>query len=144
MFFYQAHGFISDFLPMLVVAIKIEMCLYHRPAIFHIAAGYEEANDANTLRHDPIVKLLLDRLPETGAPLASQPTISPSPPPIAGLTQLLSSLAHVLPVDCRLRLGRDQRRRCSRRRLGSRQAPFWITAEWHWRKATAGRDPVRT
>jgi Transposase DDE domain group 1 len=44
--------------------------------IFHIAAGYEDANDSNTLRHDPIVKLLRDRLPETGAPLASQPTIS--------------------------------------------------------------------
>jgi hypothetical protein len=44
--------------------------------IFQIAAGYEDANDANTLRHDPICKLLLDRLPETGAPLASQPTIS--------------------------------------------------------------------
>src|SRR6266852_1897615 len=44
--------------------------------IFHIAAGYEDANDANTLRHDPIFKLLLDRLPETGAPLASQPTLS--------------------------------------------------------------------
>jgi hypothetical protein len=44
--------------------------------IFQIAAGYEDANDANTLRHDPIFKLLLDRWPETGAPLASQPTIS--------------------------------------------------------------------
>src|SRR5467141_2498860 len=44
--------------------------------IFQIAAGYEDANDANTLRHDPIFTLLLDRLPETGAPLASQPTIS--------------------------------------------------------------------
>src|SRR6266516_3981556 len=44
--------------------------------IFQIAAGYEDANDANTLRHDPIFKLLLDRLPETGAPLASQPTRS--------------------------------------------------------------------
>jgi hypothetical protein len=44
--------------------------------IFQIAAGYEDANDANTLRHDPIFKLLLERLPETGAPLASQPTIS--------------------------------------------------------------------
>jgi Transposase DDE domain group 1 len=44
--------------------------------IFQIAAGYEDANDANTLRHDPIFKLMLDRLPETGAPLASQPTIS--------------------------------------------------------------------
>lgn len=44
--------------------------------ILQIAAGYEDANDSNTLRHDPIFKLLLDRLPETGAPLASQPTIS--------------------------------------------------------------------
>jgi hypothetical protein len=44
--------------------------------VFQIAAGYEDANDANTLRDDPICKLMLDRLPETGAPLASQPTIS--------------------------------------------------------------------
>jgi len=44
--------------------------------VFQIAAGYEDANDANTLRDAPIVKLMLDRLPETGAPLASQPTIS--------------------------------------------------------------------
>ena len=43
--------------------------------VFQIAAGYEDANDANTLRDDPIFKLLLDRLPETGAPLASQPTM---------------------------------------------------------------------
>jgi Transposase DDE domain group 1 len=44
--------------------------------VFQIAAGYEDANDANPLRDDPIFKLMLDRLPETGAPLASQPTIS--------------------------------------------------------------------
>jgi Transposase DDE domain group 1 len=52
---------------------------YHdllKPRVFQMAAGYEDANDANTLRHDPIFKLLLDRLPETGAPLASQPTLS--------------------------------------------------------------------
>src|SRR4029453_8823967 len=36
--------------------------------VFQIAAGYEDANDANTLRHDPIFQLLLNRLPETGAP----------------------------------------------------------------------------
>jgi hypothetical protein len=42
--------------------------------VLHIAAGYEDANDANTVRHDPIFKLLLDRLPESGPPLASQPT----------------------------------------------------------------------
>src|SRR5262247_4551523 len=44
--------------------------------VFQIAAGYEDANDANTLRDDPIFKLMLDRLPETGASLASQPTLS--------------------------------------------------------------------
>jgi hypothetical protein len=44
--------------------------------VFHSAAGSEDANDANTLRHDPIFTLLLDRVPDTGAPLASQPTIA--------------------------------------------------------------------
>jgi Transposase DDE domain group 1 len=44
--------------------------------VLQIAAGYEDANDAHTLRHDPIFKLLLDRQPETGASLASQPTLS--------------------------------------------------------------------
>jgi DDE family transposase len=44
--------------------------------VCHIAAGYEDANDAHTLRDDPLCQLRLDRLPETGAPLASQPTLS--------------------------------------------------------------------
>ena len=44
--------------------------------VYQIVAGYEDANDANTLRDDPIFKLMLDRLPETGPPLASQPTLS--------------------------------------------------------------------
>ena len=36
--------------------------------VLQIAAGYEDANDADTLRHDPIFKLLLGRLPECGPP----------------------------------------------------------------------------
>jgi hypothetical protein len=40
-----------------------------------IAAGYEDGIDAAALRHDPVFKLALDRLPEAGA-LCSQPTIS--------------------------------------------------------------------
>ena len=40
-----------------------------------IAAGYEDGNDADSLRHDPLFKLALDRLPD-GAALCSQPTIS--------------------------------------------------------------------
>ncbi len=40
-----------------------------------IAAGYEDGNDADGLRHDPVFKLALDQLPD-GAALCSQPTIS--------------------------------------------------------------------
>ena len=40
-----------------------------------IAAGYEDGNDADSLRHDPLFKLALDHLPD-GAALCSQPTIS--------------------------------------------------------------------
>jgi len=44
--------------------------------VYHIVAGYEEANDAHTLRDDPIFTLRRDRLPATGDSLASQPTLS--------------------------------------------------------------------
>ncbi len=44
--------------------------------IMMIAAGYEDGNDAADLRHDPCFKLALERDPETGAALCSQPTIS--------------------------------------------------------------------
>jgi Transposase DDE domain group 1 len=40
-----------------------------------IAAGYEDGNDADTLRRDPMFKLALDRLP-SGEVLCSQSTIS--------------------------------------------------------------------
>ena len=41
-----------------------------------IVAGYEDGNDCNTLRHDPIFKIALGRLPERGADLCSQSTVS--------------------------------------------------------------------
>ena len=44
--------------------------------IMMIAAGYEDGNDAADLRDDPAFKLALERDPETGAALCSQPTIS--------------------------------------------------------------------
>ena len=44
--------------------------------IFAIACGYPDANDAARLAEDPIHKLLLDRDPIHGDPLASQPTLS--------------------------------------------------------------------
>ncbi len=45
--------------------------------IYQIAAGYEDTNDSNYLRHDPIFKIICDKIPEMGSELlASQPTIS--------------------------------------------------------------------
>jgi hypothetical protein len=47
-----------------------------RQRIFQIACGYEDQNDSNSLRFDPLLKLVCGSLPETGGDLASQPTIS--------------------------------------------------------------------
>ncbi len=45
--------------------------------VYQIAAGYEDTNDSNYLRHDPIFKIACDRVPIPGEELlASQPTIS--------------------------------------------------------------------
>ena len=47
-----------------------------RARIFAIACGYEDCNDFGPLRADPAFKLACGHLPETGADLASQPTLS--------------------------------------------------------------------
>lgn len=47
-----------------------------RLRMFLIAAGYEDADDCDALRADPVFKLALGRLPETGPALCSQPTMS--------------------------------------------------------------------
>jgi hypothetical protein len=47
-----------------------------RRRVFQIACGYADQNDANTLRSDPLLELVCGRLPERGADLASQPTVS--------------------------------------------------------------------
>ncbi len=44
--------------------------------VYQIACGYEDQNDADTLRHDPLLKMVCGRLPESDASLASQPTFS--------------------------------------------------------------------
>src|SRR5277367_4271991 len=41
-----------------------------------IACGHEDAIDLDRLRHDPLMKVAVGRCPQTGAPLASQSTIS--------------------------------------------------------------------
>jgi hypothetical protein len=47
-----------------------------RQRVFQIACGYADQDDADTLRTDPLLKLACGRLPESGADLASQPTLS--------------------------------------------------------------------
>lgn len=47
-----------------------------RQRVYSIAAGYADCNDARTLRHDPVLRLLCDRDPIDGDALASQPTLS--------------------------------------------------------------------
>ena len=46
-----------------------------RQRVFGILAGYEDCNDHDTLRDDPVFKLVAGRLPQDEA-LASQPTLS--------------------------------------------------------------------
>ena len=45
-----------------------------RQRIYQIVAGYEDANDAHRLRHDPTLQVVADQ--KLGVPLGSQPTLS--------------------------------------------------------------------
>jgi hypothetical protein len=44
--------------------------------MFGLACGYADCNDTARLAHDPVQRLLVDRDPMEGDPLASQPTLS--------------------------------------------------------------------
>ena len=44
--------------------------------MFAIACGYEDADDCDALRRDPLFKLAVGRVPESGRALCSQPTMS--------------------------------------------------------------------
>lgn len=47
-----------------------------RQRVYQIALGYEDQNDATSLRHDPLMRAVCDRLPEDGHGLSSQPSLS--------------------------------------------------------------------
>ena len=47
-----------------------------RQRIFQIALGYEDCNDADRLRQDPLLKTVCDRTPQDPQGLSSQPTLS--------------------------------------------------------------------
>ncbi len=56
------------------VRVSVEEMLRQR--IFGIAAGYEDCNDHDSLKSDPMLKLSVGREPISGDDLASQPTLS--------------------------------------------------------------------
>jgi hypothetical protein len=56
--------------------VRHSLPLLVRQRILPIAGGYEEQDDADTLRRDPLLKLVCGRSPAQGADLASQPTLS--------------------------------------------------------------------
>ena len=47
-----------------------------RLRMFAIAAGYEDGDDCDWLRHDPVFKMAVSHAPGSGDPLCSQPTMS--------------------------------------------------------------------
>ena len=59
-----------------------------------IACGYKDAIDHDRLRHDPLLKIAVSRHPESGAPLASQSTLSrlENAPSKTGAAQLCAAL----------------------------------------------------
>lgn len=56
--------------------IRHSMQALLRQRVYQIVAGYEDQDDSDALRSDPVFKMLLDQAPRTGANLASQPTMS--------------------------------------------------------------------
>lgn len=59
--------------PARVVHSRLEQV---RQRVFQIALGYEDQNDATTLRNDPLARAMCDRLPDDERGLSSQPTLS--------------------------------------------------------------------
>jgi len=64
-----------------------------------IAAGYPDGNDCDALRSDPAFKMAVGRLPESGADLCSQPTISRLEN-LPGATALKRMMAAMVEVFC--------------------------------------------
>ena len=79
-----------------------------RQRVFGIACGYADGNDAGRLAEDPVHKMLLDRDPLSGRPLASQPTLSrfENAPRRSDLYRMGMALAESVVERHRRRLGR--------------------------------------
>ena len=77
--FDERHHLTNDWAALLSDPRQDDRVLHHslallRQRIYQIVAGYEDANDADRLRHDPALQIVADQ--KLGAPLGSQPTLS--------------------------------------------------------------------
>ncbi len=60
--------------PRQTTALRHDSLALLRQRIYQIVAGYEDANDADRLRHDPMLQIVADQ--KLGDALGSQPTLS--------------------------------------------------------------------
>lgn len=68
---------ISNYVPeWRVSSVRHSLLTLVRQRVYQIACGYEDQNDSDTLRADPLLKLVLGLAPEAEEDLASQPTFS--------------------------------------------------------------------
>ena len=77
--FDQRHGLTRDLAerlgdPREEERVRHSVLSLFRQRLYQIIAGYEDANDADRLRHDPAFQILADQ--PLGEPLGSQPTLS--------------------------------------------------------------------
>ncbi|HTO64726.1 MAG TPA: transposase [Bradyrhizobium sp.] len=71
-------GRLADAMPDRREASRIRHAMFElvMARVCAIACGHEDAIDLDRLRHDPLMKVAVGRCPQSGAPLASQSTIS--------------------------------------------------------------------
>jgi hypothetical protein len=71
-------GRLADAMPDRRDASRIRHAMFEMvmARVCAIACGHEDAIDLDRLRHDPLMKVTVGRCPQSGAPLASQSTIS--------------------------------------------------------------------
>ena len=95
-----------------------------RLRMFAIAAGYEDADDCDALRHDPMFKMALGRAPETGEPLCSQPTMSrlENAPSKIEIARLMAAMIDQFCASYRRPPGLDRARHRRHLRCGARPA----------------------
>ena len=96
--------------------------------MFAIACGYEDADDCDALRGDPLFKLAVGRAPESGRDLCSQPTMSrlenaPSRIEVARMTAALVDTFRFFGGVCRRGIYDNMKTAVSRVRQGRRLLP---------------------